>query len=102
MKILWPPKVLNTLAAIPHWYHKNIIKDVSVNWILKGLPLQHLTLWLLRDACCKDIVSLPQSVRQWPEQLQCLQERFTSNAGKNGSFGVLERVYQTVPFLPLN
>ena len=28
-----------------------------------GLPLLHLTLWLLRDMCCIDKGSLPQSVR---------------------------------------
>ena len=37
---------------------------------------------------------------QW--QLKHLQLIFTTNAGKNGQAGVLERVYQTLSFLLLN
>ena len=39
--------------------------DVSVGWVLKGLQLLHLILWLLRDVCCADKGFLLQSVRQW-------------------------------------
>ena len=31
-----------------------------------------------------------------------LQQKFTSNAGKDGQIGVFERVYPTMPFMPLN
>ena len=43
-----------------------------------------------------------QSVRCWQGQLKFLQKRPTSNIDKNGLFGVLKRMYQTVSFLPLN
>ena len=64
--------------------------DVSVGWVLKGLQLLPLMLWLLRDMCCT--VSLHQSIRQWQGQLQHLQQKFTSNAGKNELDGVLKEV----------
>ena len=44
---------------------KNIVLDVLVGWVLKDLTLLHLTFLVLRDACCTDRGSLPQSVRQW-------------------------------------
>ena len=43
---------------------KDLIMDVSVGHVLKGLPYLHVTLWLLRDICCADRNPLPQSVRQ--------------------------------------
>ena len=46
--------------------------------------------------------SLPQSFRQWWGQLKHLHQRSTSNVGMNGQVGVFERVYQTMPYLPLN
>ena len=67
-----------------------------------GLPSLHLTLWLVRDVCCTDKSSLPQSVRQWLDQIKCLQEKFTSSVEKNGQVGVLERVSETMLFLLLN
>ena len=45
---------------------------------------------------------LPQSVRQWQGQLECLHQGSTSSAGRSGLGGVLDRVYQTMPSLPLN
>ena len=30
-------------------HHKDLTMDVLVGWVLKGLPLLHLTLWLLKD-----------------------------------------------------
>ena len=55
------PKVLNILEEIPHWCPivKDLIIDVSVTQVFKGLQLLHLTLWLLRDVCCTDKGSLP-------------------------------------------
>ena len=46
--------------------------------------------------------SLPQSVRQWVGQLDHLHQRSTSSIGRNGQVGVLKRVYQIMPYLPLN
>ena len=46
--------------------------------------------------------SLPWSVRWWWGQLEHLHQRSTSSAGKNGQVGVLDRVHQTMPSLPLN
>ena len=74
---------------------------VKVGLMVKGLSLLHLTLELLRDMCCVDKGSLHESVRQWRGQLKCLQQRFTSNVGKNGQVGVFEIVRQTMAFLPL-
>ena len=44
--------------------------------------------------------SLPQSVRQWWGQFD-LHQRSTNSVGRNGHVAVLERVYQTMPYLPL-
>ena len=87
MEASWLPIVLNMLADIPH-----LIMDVSVGHVLKGLPYLHLTLWLLRDVCYADWGSLPQSVRQWWGQLECLHQRSTSSVGRNGQVDVLEGV----------
>ena len=45
------PTVLNMLEDIRHWYPiiKDYIRDVSVDLVLKVLPLHHLTLCMLRD-----------------------------------------------------
>ena len=51
---------------------KDLIMDVSVGHILKGLPYLQLTLWVLRDVCCTDRCSLAQSVSQWWGQLDHL------------------------------
>ena len=75
---------------------------ISVGQVLKGLPYLHLTLWLLSNVCYADRGSLPQSVRQWWGQHECPHQRSTSSVGSNGQVGVLDRVYQTMPSLPLN
>ena len=65
MEVPWLPTVLNTLADIP-WccpIIKDLVMDVSVGQVLKGLQYQHLTLWWLSDVCYADRGSLPQSVR---------------------------------------
>ena len=43
-----------------------------------------------------------ESVRQWQGQLECLHHRSTSSVGRNKQVGVLNRVYQTMSYLPLN
>ena len=72
---------------------KDLVMGVSVSWVLKGLQSLHLTFWLLRDVCCTDKGAVPQSGRLWYAQLKCVQQKFTSSAGKNGLVGVLEKVY---------
>ena len=61
MEPSWLPSVLNMLEDLH--YHcpivKNCIMDVLVDLVLKGLPLLHVTLWLLREVCCTDKGSLP-------------------------------------------
>ena len=98
------PQVLNMLVDIPQQCHviKDLIMDVSVSQVLKGLPYLHLTLWLLSDVSYADRGSLPQSVRQWWGQLECLCQSSTSSVERNGQVSVLDRVYQTMPSLPLN
>ena len=81
---------------------KDLVMDVSVGQALKGLQYLHLTHWLLSDVCYTDKGSLPQSVRQWWGQLECLHQGSTSSAEGSGLVGVLDRVYQTMPSLPLN
>ena len=104
MEAPWLPTVLNMLADVPWWCPiiKDLVMDVSVGQVLKGLQYLHLTLWLLSDVCYADRGSLPWSVRWWWGQLECLHQRSTSSAGENGPVGVLDRVYQTMPSLPLN
>ena len=63
----WLPTVLNILADIP-WQCpiiKDLIMEVLVGHVLKGLPYLNLMLWLLRDVCYTDKGSLPLSARQW-------------------------------------
>ena len=104
METPWLPTFLIMFEDIPQ--HCPVVKDlsmdVSVGQVLKGLQYLSLTLWLLRDMCCTDKGSLPQSWKQWQEQLECLQQMPTINVGKNGKVVVLEKVYQLVPYLPLN
>ena len=104
MEAPWLPTVLNMLADIPQCCPiiKDLVLDVSVGYVLKGLPYLHLTLWLLRDVCCMDRDSLPQPVRQWWGDPESLLQRSTSSVGRNGQVSVLSRVYQTKPYLPLN
>ena len=87
-------------SAVSH--HKDPIMDVSVGQALKGLQYLHLTIWLLSNVCYADRGSLPQSVRPWWGQLECLHQRSTSSVGRNGQVGVINRVYQTMPSLLLN
>ena len=104
MEAPWLPTVHNLLADIPQQCPiiKDLIVDVSGGQVLQGLPYLHLTLWLLSDVCYADRGSLPQSVRQWQRQLKHLCQRSTSSVGRNGQVGVLNRVYETMPSLPLN
>ena len=81
-------------------HHKRSCHRCLVGHVLKGMWYLHLSLWLLRDVCCVDRGSLPQSIRQWWGQLECLWWS-SNNAGRNGQVGVFKRVHQTMPYLPL-
>ena len=103
MEAPWLPTVHNMLADVPQ--HCPVITDLMndlVGQVLKGLLYLHLTQWLLRDMCCTYRGFLPHSVRWWWGQLKHLHHRSTRNVEKNGQVGVLERAYQTMPYLPLN
>ena len=65
MEAPWLPTVLGMLADVPRQCPilKDLVMDVSVGQVLKGLQYLHLTLWLLSDVCYADKGSLPQSVR---------------------------------------
>ena len=104
MEVPWLPTILNMLADIP-WQCpivKDLVVDVSVSQVLKGLQYLHLTLWMLSNMCYADRGSLPWSVRWWQGQLKHLHQRSASSAGRNGLVGVLNRVYQSMPSLLLN
>ena len=103
MEASWLPTNLNMLADIPQQCPIiiDLVMDVLVGQVLKGLPYLHLTFWLLSNVCYADRGSLPQSVRQWQRQLKGLHQKSTSRVGRNGQVGVLIRVYQTMPYLPL-
>ena len=61
MEAPWLPTVVNMLADFP-WQCpiiEDLIMDVLVGQMLKGLPYLHLTLWLLSDGCYADRGSLP-------------------------------------------
>ena len=96
----WIPTVLSMLENFPHQCPiiLDLVRNVSVGWLLMVLPFHLGT----QETCCTDKSSLPQSVRHWCMQLEGLKSRFTSNVGKNGQVGVLERVYQTIPVLSCN
>ena len=104
MEAPWLPTILNMLVDVPRQCPiiKDLTVDVLVGQALKGLQYLHLTLWQLSDVCYADRGSLHQSVRQWWGQLKCLHQGSTSNVGKNGPVGMFNRVYQTMPSLPLN
>ena len=68
----------------------------------QGSAISAFNLWLLSDVCYANRDSLPWSVRQWQGQLEHLCQGSTSSAGRNWLVGVLDRVYQKMPSLPLN
>ena len=84
MEAPWFPSVLTMLEDIPHECPiiKDLVRDVPVDWVLKGLPSLHLTLWLLSDIHCIDkgsLLSLSGS------------SRCQSNIYKKGLLAILER-----------
>ena len=53
VEALWLPTILNMLADVPWWCSmiKDLVMDVLVGQVLKGLQYLHLTLWQLSDVC---------------------------------------------------
>ena len=53
--------ILNMLEDVPHQWPvvKDLVMNVLVEWVFKGLPLLHLTLWLFRNLCCEGKGSFP-------------------------------------------
>ena len=104
MEAPWLPTILDMLADVP-WQCPivgDLIVDVLVGQAVRGLQYLHLTLWWLSNVCWVDGSSLPQSVRWWQGQLECLCQRSTNSAGRTGPVGVLDMVCQAVPSLPLH
>ena len=69
----WLPTGSSMLKDIPLQCPivKDLIMDALVGQVFRSLHTLHLNLWLLRDVCCTDKVSFPQSVRQWWRHLKC-------------------------------
>ena len=102
METLWLPTVLNMLADVPQWCPivKDLIVDVSVGQVLKGLPYLHITLWLLINVCYAARGSLSQVVVR---ATQASTSKVYNQCWKEwAEAGVLDRVYQTMPNLLLN
>ena len=59
MEAPWLSTVLKMLADVPWWCPiiKDLIGDVSVGQVLKGLQYLHLTLWQLSNVCYADTFS---------------------------------------------
>ena len=55
MEAPWLPTVLSMLEDFPHWCPivQNLIMDVLVYWVLKGLPSLHLTMASHTFVLCK-------------------------------------------------
>ena len=74
MEAPWLPTVLNMMADVPQQccIIKDLVLDVSVSQVLKGLQYLHLTLWQLSNVCYTDRGCLPPSVRWWQGRLKHL------------------------------
>ena len=100
----WLPTVLNILADVPQCCP--VVKDLIMECF--GRPGgQGSAINAFNPLAAQGYVlcrqgSHPQSLRQWQGRLNCLQQRSISNVDKNGQVCVLERVCQTMPYLPLN
>ena len=90
IEALWLPTALNMLADVPHHgpIIKDLIMDVLISQMLKGLQSLHLILWLLRDMWWIDKGFLSHSVRQW--------WRVTLNIYDKSVPAMLERMDQMV------
>ena len=102
MEAPWLPTILNMLVDIPHCCPtiQSLIMNFLVDWVLKGLPSLHLTLAAQRCVLCRQEFSsaVCQTVAV---ASQVSMVKVTSNARSNGSVGVVQRVFQMMPFLAL-
>ena len=85
---------VSMLQDITHWC------PIINCWVLKGLPLRHLTLWQLINMFCTDKGSLPQFAWQLQLSPKHLQQRFMSSIGKNGQVHVVKRVTKQCHICP--
>ena len=78
--------------------------DVSVGHMLKGLAVYAVKYLAAQGyVCCADRSSLPQSVRQWGRATQAsTDEGLPAMLEGIGRLVCIKRVYQTMPYLPLN
>ena len=96
------PTVLDMLVDIPHCCHivQNLVMDVLVYWVFKGLPSLYLTLAPQTCVLCRQVLS--SSVCQAMAGVtQVSMTKVINNARENGPVGVLQMVYQLMPFCPL-
>ena len=98
----WCHTVLSMLVDIPHscTVGQNLVMDLSVDQLLKGLPSLHLTLaaqrcvlyrWGFSSWVCQAVAGVTQ----------VSMTIVGSSARRNGPIGVLHRMYQMISFLPL-
>ena len=98
----WLSTFFGILEDIPHsCHHKNVIMDVSVDQVVKGLPLLHFTLWLLRDLQYTDKVLL-LCLSGCDEVTWVSTTKVYQQCWKEMQVDVLKRVYQTMPIMALN
>ena len=88
----WVPTILNMLEHVPcqSTIVTTLLRYVSVCW----MPLPYLIISLCRDMCYTD--------KGFLSQYAGVCNRFISYVGQNGQVDVLERLFQTMPFLSLN
>ena len=81
MEASWLLSVLNMWDDNLYWCPiiKDLFMDVLVGWVLKCLPLLHLTLWLLRDVCCTDKEFSSSVYQAVTGHFRCLQHGSTSS-----------------------
>ena len=76
---------------------KDLVMDVLVRQVLKGLQSLHFALWLVRYTLHRPGFS--SSFSQAVLGMMSIYDRIYQQSGMDGVF---KRVYQTMPFLPLD
>ena len=66
MEAPWLPTILGISEDVLHQCVMiyDLVRDVFIDQVLKGLPSQHLPFWLYKDMLHQIFISLPQSCRQ--------------------------------------
>ena len=100
MEATWLPIVLNLLLGITHCCPvvQNLVMDVSLDQVLKGLPSLQLILAAQRCVLCRKGFS--SFCRAVTEATQVSITKIRSDTKRNGSVGVLQTVYRMMPFCP--